>query len=75
MDASMDTIRSDAYQIRQVLVNLLTNAVHAVGSEGSIQILLEDLGDQLALTVRDSGEGIPRENLKKIFESTKPPKS
>ena len=68
MDSLPDTIWSDSYQIRQALVNLLTNAVHAVGSEGSISISLEDLDDQLAITVRDNGEGIPRENLDKIFE-------
>ena len=76
MDSLSDTIWSDSYQIRQALVNLLTNAVHAVGSEGSISISLEDLDDQLAITVRDSGEGIPIENLDKIFEpffSTKSP--
>jgi len=76
MDSLSDTIWSDSYQIRQALVNLLTNAVHAVGSEGSISISLEDLDGQLAITVRDSGEGIPRENLDKIFEpffSTKSP--
>ena len=76
MEPSLDTIWSDAYQIRQVLLNLLTNAIHAVNSKGTITIAMEDVGDSQAITVSDTGQGIPRENLDKIFEpffSTKSP--
>jgi signal transduction histidine kinase len=71
-----DTIWSAPYEIRQALLNLLTNAVHAIGYDGSITMALKDLGDQLAVEVSDSGKGIPKENLNKIFEpffSTKSP--
>ena len=71
-----ENIRSDTHQLRQVLVNLLTNALHAIGTGGSITILLNNLGDQIAITIKDSGTGIPKENLDKIFEpffSTKSP--
>ncbi len=67
---------SDPYGIRQALINLLTNAVHAVGTEGVITLALEDSVDHAAITVSDNGPGIPRENLARIFEpffSTKPP--
>ena len=70
------TIWSDAYQFRQVLINLLTNAIHATDAGGRITIILEALGDKVKLTVKDNGRGIPKENMKKIFEpffSTKPP--
>jgi two-component system NtrC family sensor kinase len=76
MEPLPDTIWSDAYQIRQVLLNLLTNAVHALNSEGTITIAIEDVGDSQTITVSDTGPGIPRENLDKIFEpffSTKSP--
>ncbi len=76
IDPSAATIWSDPYKLRQVLINLITNAVHATGTGGKISIILENTGDDVALTVRDSGQGIPKENLKKIFEpffSTKPP--
>jgi two-component system NtrC family sensor kinase len=69
-------IQSDPYQLRQVLMNLLTNAIHAVKSGGSIAIAIEDLGNGQVITVSDTGQGIPRENLDKIFEpffSTKAP--
>jgi two-component system NtrC family sensor kinase len=67
---------SDPYRIRQALINLLTNAVHAVGAEGEITLAVEDAVDHTAITVSDNGPGIPRENLARIFEpffSTKSP--
>jgi two-component system, NtrC family, sensor kinase len=70
------TIWSDAYQFRQVLINLLTNAIHATDAGGRIAIILEAVDDKVKLTVKDNGRGIPKENMKKIFEpffSTKPP--
>ena len=76
IDPSTATIWSDPYKLRQVLINLITNAVHATGTGGKISIIFENTGDDVALTVRDTGQGIPKENLKKIFEpffSTKPP--
>ena len=76
MEPSADTIWSDPYQLRQVLLNLLTNAIHAVNSDGTITITIEDVGDCRTITVSDTGQGIPRENLDKIFEpffSTKSP--
>jgi signal transduction histidine kinase len=68
MEPSPETIWSDPYQLRQVLLNLLTNAIHAVNSEGTITIAIEDVGDCHTITVSDTGPGIPRENLDKIFE-------
>ena len=69
-------IWSDPYQLRQVFINLLTNAIHAVGTGGKITIILETVNDEIILTIRDTGQGIPKENLEKIFEpffSTKNP--
>ena len=70
------TIWSDPYQLRQVLINLLNNAIHATGSGGKITIIIEALNGEINLTVQDNGQGIPKENLDKIFEpffSTKSP--
>ncbi len=76
MDPNTGTIWSDPYQLRQVLINLITNAIHATGNGGRITIMLEDVDGEINLTVKDSGQGIPKENLDKIFEpffSTKSP--
>lgn len=69
-------IWSDPYEIRQVLFNLLTNAIAAVGSNGTITISLKDTDSRVMVSVEDTGEGIPKENMEKIFEpffTTKPP--
>ena len=76
MEPSLGSIQSDPYQLRQVFLNLLTNAVHAIKSTGTITIAIKDAGDSRMITISDTGGGIPRENLDKIFEpffSTKPP--
>jgi signal transduction histidine kinase len=75
-ESSLDTIWSDAYQIRQVLLNLLTNATHAVDANGTITVAISDDDDTQTVTISDTGCGISRENLDKIFEpffSTKSP--
>ena len=75
-EANVPAIWSDPYQLHQVLLNLLTNAVHATAKGGSITVTLEPLNGGVQLAVRDTGTGIPRENLKHIFEpffSTKSP--
>jgi len=67
---------SDPYRIRQALVNLLTNAIQAIGTTGEITLTVADSADHTVITVSDNGPGIPRENLARIFEpffSTKSP--
>ncbi|MFH1625302.1 MAG: ATP-binding protein [Pseudomonadota bacterium] len=69
-------IWSDPYQLRQVLINLVTNAIQATDRGGKVTVIVEGKGDGVTLVVRDTGQGIPRENLERIFEpffSTKPP--
>jgi two-component system NtrC family sensor kinase len=76
IEPDIGTIWSDPYQLRQVLINLLTNAIHATGSGGRITIIIAALNGEINLTVQDNGQGIPKENLDKIFEpffSTKSP--
>jgi signal transduction histidine kinase len=70
------SIWADANQIRQVLINLLSNAIHATDCGGTITIQVSPDERGVAIAVIDTGHGIPKENLEKIFEpffSTKAP--
>ncbi|MCL4492749.1 MAG: ATP-binding protein [Nitrospirae bacterium] len=60
----------DAYQIQQVLVNLITNAVQAMQAGGTIYISSRPGGarDLVEITVMDTGKGIPPEFLPHIFD-------
>jgi two-component system, NtrC family, sensor kinase len=65
----------DTGQMQQVLVNLLINAVEAVGESGTITIRSLRLPNWVRVEIEDTGSGIAPENLAKIFEpffSTKP---
>jgi PAS domain S-box-containing protein len=61
-------------ELRQLLANLLVNAVEAMAEGGSLQVRVaagrdwSDLREGVRITVADNGSGIPRENLRQIFE-------
>jgi PAS domain S-box-containing protein len=56
-------------QLEQVLINLITNAVHAVEQGGQVVVRARPDGDDaVRLEVADSGPGVPEESREKIFE-------
>ena len=61
-------VYADADRIRQVLVNLLGNAVKFTPEGGSVHVGMDRDGDTVTLYVRDSGIGIPEEELPLVFE-------
>ena len=61
-------IWSDPYQIRQVLINLLNNAVQALKENGLITISSHETKNAVILKIKDNGVGIPEDNLRKIFD-------
>jgi signal transduction histidine kinase/ActR/RegA family two-component response regulator len=79
--ANLPPLSADAHQLHQVLVNLLTNAHHAMRKmEGlkriSITSRADASRDRIQLEIADTGPGIPREIQEKVFEpffTTKPP--
>lgn len=64
------TIDGDGNQLLRVLINLVTNARQAMSGGGSLFVKTEyDAGaGHVILTIRDTGSGIPQEQLPKIFE-------
>lgn len=68
LDSNMGSFPSDPEYLRQVLANLISNAVQAMPTGGELRVGTKGEGDHILITVADTGSGIPRENLSKIFE-------
>jgi signal transduction histidine kinase len=56
------------HQLNQVFMNLLLNAVQAISGKGRITVHSQPETDGVAIQFEDSGVGIPREHLARIFE-------
>jgi signal transduction histidine kinase len=54
--------------LRQVLLNLILNAIDACPARGTVRVALEDTGDAALLRVEDDGAGVPPELRERIFE-------
>ena len=64
-------VYADRERIRQVIVNLLDNAIKYTPQDGKIKIIiLERTTQEVQVTVCDSGPGIPKENRYRIFEDS-----
>lgn len=66
----LPTLSLDPGRINQLLVNLLTNSMQAMGEDGKITVLLAPFprNDGIILVVSDTGHGIERENLERVFD-------
>jgi two-component system sensor histidine kinase HydH len=70
LPASLPPVVADPDQMTQALVNLVLNAVQAVGSGGSVKVAasVASSGRDLEVTVADSGPGIDAANAAALFE-------
>lgn len=66
--ANLPEIRADALRLEQVLVNLIHNAIKFTGPGGSVTLSAEAEEKFVRFAVRDSGVGIPEDDLPRIFE-------
>lgn len=72
----LPTLEVDPARIRQVIGNLLSNAIRHTPSGGSVKVAVSSSADQVTITVTDTGDGIPAELLPHVFERfVKGPKS
>ncbi len=58
----------DRSRIQQTITNLVSNAIKYSNDGGAVRIVIEDTKDSGIIHVEDSGIGIPRADLKRIFE-------
>jgi PAS domain S-box-containing protein len=86
-EANLPAVRADGTQMHQIVLNLVTNAAHAIGEEpGWIEVRLDtpplhpgagqtESGQWVRLSVRDSGSGMDAATMERIFDpffTTKP---
>ncbi|AXX17244.1 PAS domain-containing sensor histidine kinase [Leptospira borgpetersenii serovar Ceylonica] len=62
-------IKADPKRIRQVILNLLGNAIKFTDPSGEILITLKKLENDYELSIQDSGIGIPQNEIHRIFET------
>jgi signal transduction histidine kinase len=68
LPGTLPPVNVDSQRFNQVLHNLLENAVAHTGKGGTITVTATKQGDWVEVSVSDTGEGIPAEDLPNIFE-------
>ena len=64
----MPLLDIDPARIREVIANLLTNALRHTPRDGSVELSAESAGDGATISVRDTGTGMPPEQLQRVFD-------
>jgi PAS domain S-box-containing protein len=68
LDADLPQVEIDVDQMRQVIVNLITNAAQAMPEGGELTISAHQTKRSLEISITDTGSGIPKELIGKIFD-------
>ncbi len=66
---SLPKVHADPQRLRQIFNNLLSNALKFTPEGGTVLLSAHPQGDRIAFRVTDTGIGIPRESLSRLFES------
>jgi len=69
IDSTTEVV-ADLTTLKTVFRNLLSNAIKFTPLHGKISILAQELDDQIKVDIKDTGVGIPEENLPKLFDET-----
>ena len=68
LDGNLPDVEIDTDQIRQLLLNIMFNAVQAMTDGGRLSISAKERGNFLEIEIADTGAGIPEEVKSKIFD-------
>ena len=62
------TFEGNEGKLYQAFLNILSNASQAIDDKGKISIITEILDEEIRISITDNGNGISKENLKKVFD-------
>lgn len=65
--AGLPLIKADNVQLREVISNLVINAIQSMPGGGRLSLATRKEGNNLTIEVKDTGSGIPKENLNHLF--------
>jgi signal transduction histidine kinase len=68
IDKKLDKITGNPYALEELYSNILLNAIKYTPAGGHITLTVKSLGDHVLTEISDSGIGIPREELPKVFD-------
>jgi len=70
LQSDLPFLASDPGQLQQVFLNIIDNAIDAIGKNGTIHVatMAVHQPNEIIITIKDSGPGIPKEKLEKIFD-------
>jgi PAS domain S-box-containing protein len=68
IEADRPSIQADRDQLIQVLINLVTNSLHAMPEGGRLRVSLDRENNYVRLGISDTGHGMPEEVRWKVFE-------
>jgi two-component system NtrC family sensor kinase len=68
LQTDLPVIASDQSQLQQVFLNLINNAIDAIGKDGKIEIVSRKTDSFIEIDIKDNGPGIPKSQQKRIFD-------
>lgn len=67
-DGEETLVEVDSDKIKQVMMNLLSNALKYTDPEGTVKVSVKKASSKILVSIEDNGIGIPEENLENVFE-------
>jgi two-component system NtrC family sensor kinase len=68
LNPDLPIIAGDQAQLQQVFLNLISNAIDAIGKDGRIRVKSVRSGAEILVNVSDNGPGIPEDMQRKVFD-------
>jgi signal transduction histidine kinase len=65
---SAPKIELDTNLFRQAILNIIKNAMNAIDKKGTIKVSVKLLGDEVVISIKDTGKGMDQITVNKIFE-------